>query len=111
MGLRQSIGCDLSFCVGRLLNPLSAEKFELVIGIARGGLLPAVTVATMLRLEMFPVRVNRRVADRVISERPQWKIGLSQEVKGKIVAVIDEIADSGETLAMAANQARELGAP
>ena len=35
---------------------------------------------------------------------------VSSEVAGKVVAVVDEMADSGETLALVAARVRELGA-
>ena len=42
--------------------------------------------------------------------QPVWKIPVPQEVAGKVVVVVDEIADTGETLAMVADSARALGA-
>jgi hypoxanthine phosphoribosyltransferase len=93
-----------------LAEDLAKAEVEVVVGIARAGLFPATAVACSLRCEFFPVRVTRRVADRVTFERPEWKVDVSPEVAGQRVAVIDEIADSGETLALVAERARELGA-
>jgi hypoxanthine phosphoribosyltransferase len=67
-------------------------------------------VACALRRELFPVRVTRRVNDRVTFQHPVWKIDVSQEVEGKTVAVIDEITDTGETLALVAQRVLEQGA-
>ncbi len=83
---------------------------EAVVGIARAGLFPATAVACMLRRELYPVRVTRRVNDEVTFERPVWKVPMSADVQGKIVAVVDEMADTGETLALVAEQARTIGA-
>jgi hypoxanthine phosphoribosyltransferase len=93
-----------------LAEDLAKAKVEVVVGIARAGLFPATAVACSLRCEFFPVRVTRRVADQVTYERPEWKVDVSPDVAGQRVAVIDEIADSGETLALGAERARELGA-
>src|SRR5258708_32046532 len=82
---------------------------EAVVGIARAGLFPATAVACMLRRELYPVRVTRRVNDEVTFERPIWKVPMSADVQGKIVAVVDEMADTGETLALVAAQARTIG--
>jgi hypoxanthine phosphoribosyltransferase len=93
-----------------LAEDLAKAKVEVVVGIARAGLFPATAVACSLRCEFYPVRVTRRVADQVTFDRPEWKVDVSPEVAGQRVAVIDEIADSGETLALVAGRARELGA-
>jgi hypothetical protein len=64
----------------------------------------------MLRRELYPARVSRRVNDEVQFQRPQWIVDVAPDVKDKIVAVIDEIADSGETLNLVADRVREKGA-
>lgn len=99
---------------GLLCQALS-EEFELlgveaVVGIARPGLFPAAQIALSLRTELFPVRVTRRVNDEVVHERPVWKVPVSPEVAGKVVAVVDEIADTGESLALVAQAVRQAGA-
>jgi hypoxanthine phosphoribosyltransferase len=93
-----------------LAERLAAENIELVVGIARAGLFPATVVACALRRELFPVRITRRVNDQVTFPHPVWKVDVSKEVEGKTVAVIDEIADTGETLALVAQRARDQGA-
>ena len=93
-----------------LAESLSAEKIEVVVGIARAGLFPATAVACALRLELYPLRLTRRLNDLVTYTHPVWKVDVSAEVAGKTVAVIDEIADTGETLALVAQRVREQGA-
>jgi hypoxanthine phosphoribosyltransferase len=39
-----------------------------------------------------------------------WKVPVSPEVSGQVVAVVDEITDTGESLAMAAQAVLERGA-
>jgi uncharacterized protein len=94
----------------RLAERLSSYGIEVVIGIARAGLFPATAVACALRKELFPVRITRRVNDLVTFQRPVWKVDVSKEVEGKVVAVIDEIADTGETLRLVAQRVQEQGA-
>ncbi len=94
----------------RLTVALAAHNVDMVLGIARAGLFPATAVACALRRELYPVRVSRRVNDRVQYTRPVWHLGVTPGVAGKIVAVVDEIADTGETLAMVANRVREQNA-
>ncbi|MFZ5824958.1 MAG: phosphoribosyltransferase [Bacillota bacterium] len=98
-----------------LLCQALAEEFqrhgvEAVVGIARPGLFPAAQIALSLRTELFPVRVTRRVNDEVVYERPVWKVPVSPEVAGKVVAVVDEIADTGESLGLVAQAVRQAGA-
>jgi hypoxanthine phosphoribosyltransferase len=81
-----------------------------VIGIARAGLFPATAVACTLRRELDPVRVTRRVNDVVQYKSPIWRVDVPATVASQRVAVIDEIADSGETLAIVAARALERGA-
>jgi hypoxanthine phosphoribosyltransferase len=94
-----------------LVEALAKEKVQVVIGIARAGLFPATAVACALRREMYPVRVTRRIEGRVAFDHPIWRVDVpSSDVRGKIVAVVDEIADSGETLALVSLRAQERGA-
>lgn len=93
-----------------LAEQMAPQRIEMVIGIARAGLFPATAVAAMLRREMYPVSITRRVEDKVMFERPVWRVDVPALVRGKRVAVIDEMADSGETLALVAARALERDA-
>ena len=81
----------------------------MIVGIARAGLIPATMVSCNLRRELYPVRLTRRVDDTVRFASPVWRVPLPPAVAGKVVAIVDEIADTGETLALAAQSAREAG--
>jgi uncharacterized protein len=93
-----------------LTEQLSGKQVDIVIGIARAGLFPGTAVACALRRELYPVRVTRRVNDVVQYQSPIWRVDVPATVAGQRVAVIDEIADSGETLAIVAARALERGA-
>src|SRR5688500_15758119 len=93
-----------------LAEGLARAEVEIVLGVARAGLMPATLVACGLRRELYPVRVSRRVDDQVVFESPVWRVPVPAEVAGKRVAIVDEIADSGETLAMVTAAALEEGA-
>ena len=106
---------DISWDRFAQLSSALAEKLadmgiETVVGVARAGLFPATAVACALCRELYPVRLTRRVNDVVTFDKPVWKVDSSPDVAGKVVAVIDEIADTGETLALVAERARERGA-
>ncbi len=93
-----------------LAERLAAFNVEAIVGIARAGLFPATAVACMLRREIYPVRVTRRLNDEVVYAQPIWKVDVSADVNGKVVAVIDEMADTGETLSLVAQRVSERGA-
>lgn len=99
----------VSLCAS-LAERLASHRIDTVVGVARAGLLPATTVACALRCDLFPVRLTRRSRDEVVHRHPVWLVDVSPEVRGRRVAVIDEIADTGETLHLVARRVRELGA-
>ena len=93
-----------------LVEQLAPFNIEAVVGTARAGLFPATAVCLMLRRELYPVRVSRRVNDEVKFQHPRWLVDVAAKVKGQIVAVVDEIGDTGETLALVAERVKEKGA-
>jgi len=94
----------------KLVEQLARLRVDAIVGIARAGLFPATLVACGLRCEFYPVRITRRVNDLVVHDRPVWRVDVPPEVCGRTVAVIDEIADTGETLALVARRVRARGA-
>lgn len=93
-----------------LVERIAPLKPDLVVGIARAGLIPATAVACALCLDLAPVRLTRRERDVVVRERPRWLQDVPAYVAGRRVVVIDEIASTGETLALAADRVRKRGA-
>jgi hypoxanthine phosphoribosyltransferase len=98
---------DLAVHLAEALQPLGIEA---VVGIARAGLIPATTIALGLQCEMFPIRLSRRVNDEVKYDSPVWWIRVPADVAGLRVAVVDEVADSGETLELARQAVIDAGA-
>lgn len=98
---------ELSARLAELLEPFHPD---VIVGNARGGLFPATQVAIMLRRELVPVRLSRRVDDEVVYEEPIWRVPFAAEVAGKTVAVVDDIVDTGTTLRLLTLRAHELGA-
>ena len=99
-GVRQLDWDDFSDMARQIAEQLERHHPQLILGIARAGLFPATVVACSLRCELFPIRLTRRVNDQVVYERPVWKVRIPIDVKGKIIAVIDEIADQTNLLAL-----------
>ena len=93
-----------------LVEKLAPYNIDAVVGTARAGLFPATAVSIMLRRELYPARVSRRFNDEVKFQHPQWIVDVVEDVKDQIVAVVDEMADTGETLALVAGRVKQRGA-
>lgn len=95
---------------GELALAVASYDPEIVIGIAKGGVLPAAVIASMLRREFYPIRLSRRHDDRIVRDQPVLLTPMPEAVAGKRVLVVDEISATGETLRLAAEEALRLGA-
>jgi len=80
---------------------------EVVVGIARAGVIPAAIVASMLRIDVYSMRISRKDGDEV-RERPAIFSAVPPDVRGKRVLIVDEIATSGDTLRLALAAVRDL---
>lgn len=96
----------------QLVEQLAQEKVDVVIGIARGGLIPATAIAAALRCEMFPIRLTRRMHDKVVHSMPVVLLDVAIQVANrKCAVVVDEIADTGQTLTRAVQLVSRRGVP
>lgn len=83
-----------------LAEILEGDHPQLVVGVLRAGVFPAFVVSAALRCDLSVVRISRRVDQEVTYEHPVWRVPVPPSVAGKVVAVVDEIADTGETLTL-----------
>ncbi|MEW6046379.1 MAG: phosphoribosyltransferase [Bacillota bacterium] len=109
-GIRPVTWNEFESLCRRVAQALAVREIDGVVGIARSGLIAATQVALNLRIDLFPVSLSRRRGDRVVERHPVWLQPPGQALAGRRVAVVDEIADTGETLAMAARAVRDAGA-
>jgi hypoxanthine phosphoribosyltransferase len=109
-GVRWLSWDDFANLSAALAERLESSGIEIVIGIARAGLFPATALACAWRRELYPVRVTRRVDDEITFKTPVWRVPVATDLAGKVVVVVDEIADTGETLALVRDAAHEHGA-
>jgi hypoxanthine phosphoribosyltransferase len=93
-----------------LAEAVSRFEPEVILPIGRGGYYPGALLAHLLQIEVFPVRVSRRVKDIVKYNQPHWIMSLPAEVVSHRVLIVDEICDSGGTLLMVKEKAFALGA-
>lgn len=97
--------------VQQLARELS-KKFrpEAVVGVAHGGVFVGGALASALKVEFYPVRISRRSRDQGVAAAPKLSGVMPKELAGKRVAIVDDIAASGDTLELASELAKVAGA-
>ncbi|MGH7469720.1 MAG: phosphoribosyltransferase [Longimicrobiales bacterium] len=86
----------------------SGYRPDLVIGIAKAGVIPGAVIASILRCDFFSMKISRDVGVERVRSRPKIFSAAPREAAGKQVLIVDEIATSGETLRMALNAVRQV---
>ncbi len=83
---------------------------DLIVGIARGGWIPARILSDVLYAHaMFNVRIEYYTDLGIHGREPKITQPLSVPIEGKNVLIIDEVADSGESLHHAIEYIQSLG--
>ena len=77
---------------------------EIVLGIAKAGVIPGVVVASILQCEFSSMAVTRREAGAA----PVLVSGPPQSIMGRRILVVDETCDTGSTMKLALNEVRAL---
>ena len=81
---------------------------EIVVGVARAGVIPAAVVASILRVDFYSMNISRREGDEQVRERPAVLSAAPPQSAGRRVLIVDEIATSGETLRLALAGVRDV---
>ncbi|MDH7594421.1 MAG: phosphoribosyltransferase [Methanomicrobiales archaeon] len=82
---------------------------DLVIAIARGGFVPARIVCDHLLLnDLTSIKVEHWGIATRKSEKARIKYPLSMDISGKKVLVVDDVTDTGETMALILDYLRSL---
>src|SRR5438874_1911826 len=94
---------------GELCRALALKIFreydpDVVIGIARAGVIPGAVVASILQRDFASVAITRQET----GARPVVIAGPPRIVAGRRVLIVDETCDSGDTMKLALNAVREL---
>lgn len=95
----------------RVLALRVAREFEpdLVIGIAKAGVIPAAVVASILRVDFFCMKISRREGDTLVRQQPEVLSEAPRQAAGRRVLIVDEITTSGDTLRLALAAVRDRG--
>jgi hypoxanthine phosphoribosyltransferase len=91
---------------------VAASRFQpgIILPIGRAGYYPGTLLAHMLQVEIYPVRLSRRVEDVVTYQSPQWFVEPPAAVKGQRVLIVDEICSTGETISLVKNKVEAMDA-
>lgn len=81
---------------------------DVVVGIARAGVIPGAVIASMLRLDFYSMKISRRSWDDTIRDRPEVLSSAPRQLEGKRVLIVDEITTSGDTLRLALAAVRDV---
>src|SRR5437870_5885344 len=94
---------------GELCRALALKVFReydpnVVIGIAKAGVIPGAVVASILQRDFASIAITREES----GARPAVIAGPPRIVTGRRVLVVDETCDTGDTMKVALNAVREL---
>jgi hypoxanthine phosphoribosyltransferase len=93
-------------CRGLALKVWKDFQPDLVVGIARAGVIPGAVVASILRTEFASITLRRSGE----GEAPSLISRPSQSPKGRQVLLVDSTCESGDTIRLALSVMKEEGA-
>lgn len=77
---------------------------EIVLGIAKAGVIPGVVVASIMQCDFSSMTVTREQADA----QPMLVSGPPPSIRGRRILVVDETCDTGSTMKLALSEVRSL---
>ncbi|MFX1481979.1 MAG: phosphoribosyltransferase [Promethearchaeota archaeon] len=88
----------------------SGFKPNVIVGIARGGWIPARILSDVLYMDTLQnIRIEYYTDVGAKGKEPKITQPLTGSMKGKIVLLVDEVADTGDTLQHAVDHIKSLG--
>ncbi len=94
-------------CRALALKVARAYDPEIVVGIAKAGVIPGAVVASMLQRDFFSLKITRREGAEIVRDRPAVLSAAPPQTRGKRVLIVDEITTSGDTLRLALAAVRD----
>jgi hypoxanthine phosphoribosyltransferase len=80
----------------------SGFRPHIIVAISRGGLVPARLFSDVLNVPLlYTIRISFYSSVGVNREKPEITQPLSVDISGKKVLIVDDISDSGKSLALA----------
>lgn len=90
---------DISFTeIAKRIADLKLPQFDLVIGIAEGGLVPSGMIAYKLGIELNIIRISfRDGANTPLYNQPRLFSNI-KKIKNKKILIVDDVSVTGKTL-------------
>jgi hypoxanthine phosphoribosyltransferase len=92
-------------CRALALKVYHAYDPDLILGIAKAGVIPGAVVASILQRDFASMAISRSSR----GERPVVIAGPPKLVAGRRVLIVDETCDTGDTMKLALAAVRDLG--
>ncbi|MCH7874762.1 MAG: hypothetical protein IH965_05635 [Gemmatimonadetes bacterium] len=106
-GTRDVLEIDWTFfgelCRGLALRVAGAFDPEIVVGIAKAGVIPAAVIASILQRDLASMAVTRFGS----GTRPTLVTAPPPSVRGRRILIVDETCDSGDTFKLALAAVRD----
>ena len=84
---------------------------DIVVGIAKGGVIPGAMISSAFRIDFVPIKLSSRHNEAIISKEPVWHVyPPASSVTGKNVLLVDDICVAGRTFSMAIEELNMRGA-
>ena len=107
-GPRGTLEVDWPFfgeiCRALALRVAKEYQPEIVLGVAKAGVIPGVVVASIMQCDFASMVVTRETA----GAQPVLVTGPPASIRGRRVLVVDETCDTGSTMKLALSEVRAL---
>ncbi|MDO8553927.1 MAG: phosphoribosyltransferase [Candidatus Micrarchaeota archaeon] len=102
---------DVDGMCKKLTEKIKGYTPHVLIGISRGGLVPVRLLSDMLEnRNVGIIRVELYKEMGIAKDTPKITQAITADVKGKRVLLVDDVADSGKSLAAAKKYIKSIGA-
>ena len=113
----ENFRCELiSWDYARELSEIVAEKIknsgfkpDIIIGVTRGGLVPAMNLSDLLGIkDLLALKVEHWGITATKSGKAELKVPLQAGIAGKRVLLVDDLTDTGDSIRVSLNHLKEL---
>jgi hypoxanthine phosphoribosyltransferase len=88
---------------------LSDDMPNAIIGLSRGGLVPARIISDMILLkELYAIKTEHWGLTATVDGKADLKYGLNVSIEGKNVLIVDDITDTGQSMKLAYDYVKTL---
>jgi hypoxanthine phosphoribosyltransferase len=83
-------------------------KPEEIVGIAGGGTVVGATVASLLKIDFFPIKISMKVSEQVVRKHVKITVPPTAHLEKKKVLLIDDRSVTGHSIREAAREISKL---